>query len=151
MISPIAYGRTAALKAPSTDRSGVDPRLKPAAHEFEAMMMQELLTPLKHDPLFSSSHSGGIGLMSGDAAMSTWSGLGMQSLAKAISDAGGLGIATKIIQEVEAQARAGEQGAASSGQAAGTAGAKPEMPGDGKALQPGSGDLHPWSTVRRLP
>lgn len=114
---PLAYGRTAALHGVATEKSGVDPRLKSAAHDFEASMMQELLKPMEHDPLFSSGNSDGGGLAGGDVSMGTWSSLGAQSLAKAISEAGGLGVATKIIQEVEAEAKAqGQSRAQSQGQ-----------------------------------
>lgn len=144
---PIAYGRTAALHGAATDKSGMDPRLKPAAHQFEASMMQELLKPMEHDPLFASGSGDGSGLMGADAGMSTWSSLGAQSLAKAISDAGGLGIATKIIAEVEAEAKqsqgatAAVRGGTEAGLKAGNAGEKPLA---------GGADLHSWSTARRL-
>lgn len=109
MIDPIAYGRTEGLGGTEKSKNGVDPRLKPAAHEFEAQMLQELLSPLKHDSLFSNSNSGGVGLASGDAGTGTWSSLGIEALARAISDAGGLGIADKVIHDVEAQSQAGAQ------------------------------------------
>ena len=133
---PVAYGRTAALAGVTQDKGGVDPRLAPAAHEFEASLMQELLKPMERDPLFSSGDGGG--LMSSDAGAGTWSSLGAQSLAKAISDAGGLGIATKMIAEVEAEAKATQAG---HGQDAG-AGLRPP----GEKPDPGS-----WSAARRLP
>lgn len=110
---PLALGRTDALKSAAAETGGMDPRLKPAAHDFEASMMQELLKPMEHDPLFSSSNGDGGGLGGGDVSMSSWSGLGVQSLARAISEAGGLGIATKVIAEVEAEAKQ-SQGAAQS-------------------------------------
>lgn len=150
-MHPVAYGRTAELHGPAESRGGVDPRLKPAAHEFEASLLQELLKPMERDPLFSGNSSGG-GLATGDAGMSNWSSLGAQSLAKAISDAGGLGIATKMIQAVEAEAQektAGKMTAPAAGAGDLRAGA-----GSGSAGIPLSATkehLQAWSAVRRLP
>ena len=134
---PVAYGRTAALVGAGQDKGGMDPRLAPAAHEFEASLMQELLKPMERDPLFSSDGSGGL-ISGGDAGAGSWSSLGAQSLARAISDAGGLGIATKMISEVEAEAKAVQAGRAGAG---------------GGELRPlgGDGDLSSWSSARRLP
>jgi len=75
--------------------SPLDPRLKPASHEFEACLMKEFLEPLQHDALFSDSGDGhdGSGEGSGNALMS----FGSEALAKAISERGGFGIATKIL------------------------------------------------------
>lgn len=157
---PVAYGRTAALDGVAQERGGVDPRLAPAAHEFEASLMQELLKPMEHDPLFSSG--GGGGLMSGDAGVGTWSSLGAQSLAKAISDAGGLGIATKMISEVEAEAKAtqtrkaegaGTLAGISAGSLSGSGADRRRLGGDGceSRLRGGDRDLSSWSTARRLP
>jgi Rod binding domain-containing protein len=143
---PIAYERTTALGGAAKATSGVDPRLKSAAQDFEASMMQELLKPMERDPLFSSSHHGGGGLGGGDAGMGTWSSLGAQSLAKVIVQAGGLGIATTVIQQVEAEAkqvqdmRPAEGVGAEKGSKAGSA--PEESPIGGEALAG-------WSTVRR--
>ncbi len=71
--------------------AGADPRLRPAAHEFEACLMKELLQPMQHDELFSDDENSGEG--SGSALMS----FGSEGLAKAISDRGGFGIASKIL------------------------------------------------------
>ena len=161
---PVAYGRTAALAGVAQDKGGVDPRLAPAAHEFEASLMQELLKPMERDPLFSGSSGGdGSGLMGGDAGAGRWSSLGAQSLARAISDAGGLGIATKMISEVEAEAKAtattatGAEKTSSSGASggirAGSGADKAGLEGGGSRVRPlgGEPDLASWSTARRLP
>lgn len=154
---PIAYGRTAGLHGASAGQGGVDPRLKPAAEEFEASLMQELLKPMEKDPLFANS-SGGDGSMLGEAGGSAWTNLGTQSLAKAMAQAGGFGIASKIMAEVAAEAKQAH-------------GAEPAVEGDtskpGKADEAkklnsrsageplerpeGDTDLRNWATVRRLP
>lgn len=152
---PIAYGRTADLHESSAGQGGVDPRLKPAAEEFEASLMQELLKPMEKDPLFASSS--GDGSMLGEAGGSTWTDLGTQSLAKAMAQAGGFGIASKIMAEVAAEAKQahGAKPAAEGGTS------KPGTADEVKKLNSGSageplerleGDmnLRNWATVRRL-
>lgn len=144
-MHPVAFARTARLHETAA-KNGVDPRLKPAAHEFEASLMQELLAPMTKDTLFNNDSNGG-GMVMGDAGMDTWSSLGTQALAKALSDAGGLGIATKMIAEVEAEAKEKQD----------TSKVHSKMEtgeihaGKGISLSAGHTHLHAWSTVRRLP
>lgn len=64
-------------------------RLKDAAHQFEACLMQELLHPLQSDPMGSEEDSGSGG------ALTSFAG---EALARAISDRGGFGIANQIMQ-----------------------------------------------------
>ena len=71
-----------------------DPRLKPAAHEFEACLMKEFLKPLQKDTLSSEEGDGADSEGSNGALMS----FGSEALARAISERGGFGIATKIIE-----------------------------------------------------
>jgi len=78
-------------------RATVDPRLRPAAHEFEACLMKEFLAPLQKDELFGSDEAGDEG--SGNALMS----FGSEALARAISERGGFGIAAKIIDHFAAR------------------------------------------------
>jgi peptidoglycan hydrolase FlgJ len=96
----------------ATAGSAMDPRIKPAAHEFEACLMKEFLKPLEKDPLFSEdgdSDSGGSSDGSGSALMS----FGSEALARALSDRGGFGIATKIIDHFEPRnCQAGKAGTA---------------------------------------
>lgn len=81
--------------------SADDPKLKSAAHEFEASLMQEILKPLQEDPLFAADKEGGLGGEGdgGDAQGSSGAlmSFGSEALAKAISERGGFGIATKIL------------------------------------------------------
>ena len=80
----------------SAGAARLDPRLKPAAHEFEASLMKELLEPLQHDPLFDGGGDENGADSSGGALMS----FGAEALAKAISDRGGFGIAEKILEHI---------------------------------------------------
>lgn len=85
--------------------SADDPRLKSAAHEFEASLMQEFLKPLQRDPLFAPQ-DGSLDMDgSGDAggSSSALMSFGSEALAKALSERGGFGIATKILDHFETQ------------------------------------------------
>ena len=96
MISGLMAGMLSSTAVPAggTSGAGVDPRLKPAAHQFEACMMKEFLEPLQKDGLFGEEGEGSE--VSGNALMS----FGSEALARAISERGGFGIATKIIGEL---------------------------------------------------
>jgi Rod binding domain-containing protein len=94
--------------------SADDPRLKSAAHEFEASLMQEFLKPLQEDPLFApdnSSDSDGLGDLDGGSGDDQGSAgalmsFGSEAMAKAISERGGFGIATQILNHFRAGAKA---------------------------------------------
>ena len=69
------------------------PRLIRAAHEFEAQMMKELLKPLTSgDGLTGSDDESGSSGALGDYAA--------EALGRALSEAGGLGIANRIVGQV---------------------------------------------------
>jgi len=74
-----------------------DPRLVPAAHEFEACLMKELLEPLQNDALFRDEKEGES--VDSEDSGNAMIGLGAEALARAISDRGGFGIAAKIIDK----------------------------------------------------
>jgi flagellar protein FlgJ len=107
MAPPMAGAdATAGAPGPACGQSGgpgADPRLKPAAHAFEACLMKEFLEPLQKDALFDDAKDGDTGEGSGNALMS----FGSEALARAISDRGGFGIATKIIGQLGAGDAAG--------------------------------------------
>ena len=94
-MNSIAFSPNAATVAAAQP----NPRLVSAAHEFEASMMKEFLKPLQHDSLFSENpyqgdeDSGG----SNSALMS----FGAEAMAKALSEHGGFGMATKIIDHFQ--------------------------------------------------
>ena len=73
--------------------SPVSPRLANAAHEFEGQMMMELLKPMTDgDALGGEGEDSGSGSALGEFAS--------ESLAQAISQRGGLGIAQRILGEL---------------------------------------------------
>lgn len=86
--------------------SADDPKLKSAAHEFEASLLQELLKPLQEDPLFAPGGDSGLGDSADASDDAGYAGslmsFGSEALAKAISERGGFGIATKILDHFRA-------------------------------------------------
>ena len=73
-----------------------NPKLERSAHEFEASLMAELLKPLQEsDGLTGEDSDGGAG---SEGALS---GFASESLARAISDRGGFGIADQILHQFE--------------------------------------------------
>jgi Rod binding domain-containing protein len=108
--SGTAAGKAGGLTAGPT--AGTDPRLAPAAHQFEASLMKELLEPLQRDPLFADEDgSGDASGASGEEAgsLDTLKSLGTEALAQAIAERGGLGIAAKILQQIGADPRGAGQ------------------------------------------
>ncbi|HEY8996825.1 MAG TPA: hypothetical protein VIM60_02940 [Edaphobacter sp.] len=71
-------------------------KLADAAQEFESMMLQELLKPLR------SGEDDLSGEKSEDSSFDTMSSFGTEAVAKAISKSGGLGIARQIIDHLSA-------------------------------------------------
>jgi peptidoglycan hydrolase FlgJ len=84
-----------------------DPRLVSAAHEFEASLMQEFLKPWQHDALFSDADRDASGMAASGGGSDDDDSPGSegalmsfatQAMAKEISERGGFGIATKILE-----------------------------------------------------
>jgi flagellar protein FlgJ len=74
-----------------------DPRLERSAHEFEASLMAELLKPLQEGDGLTGENSSDSGEGSGGAL----AGFASQSLARAISERGGFGIADRILHQLD--------------------------------------------------
>ncbi|MBW4027591.1 hypothetical protein [Acidipila rosea] len=85
-------------------------KLENAAHEFEAALMKEFIAPLEHDSLFSESSDGAD---SGGGSESTLMSFGSEAMAKAISEHGGFGIATRILDHFHATEKGKEKAARS--------------------------------------
>ena len=81
-------------------------KLADAAQQFEAMMLQELLKPLQ-----AGQDGWGGKQQNDDAGSDTVSSLGVEAVAKAIAQRGGLGIAKQVIRQVtqESQRIAGKK------------------------------------------
>ncbi len=72
-------------------------KLTDGAHQFEAMMLQQMLKPLKFGDAPGANEEDEAG------ANGTLQSYGTEALAKAIASQGGFGIARKIIQQVTAE------------------------------------------------
>ena len=83
-----------------------NPRLERSAHEFEASLMAELLKPLQESDGLTGedSESGGSG---SEGALS---GFASESLARAISERGGFGIADRILHQFESSIQGCQKG-----------------------------------------
>jgi flagellar protein FlgJ len=81
--------------------SGIEARKKAklvdAAQQFEGMMLQEMLKPMRG----GQDSWGGDVKNDEDSASDTISSFGTEALAKSISQKGGFGIAKKVISQVE--------------------------------------------------
>jgi peptidoglycan hydrolase FlgJ len=82
-----------------------DPKLARSAHEFEASLMAELLKPLQEGDGLTGEDSDGGGAGSGGAL----AGFASESLARAISEKGGFGIADRILHQLESTNARGTQ------------------------------------------
>jgi Rod binding domain-containing protein len=76
--------------------SAVSPRLTRAAHEFEGLMMKELLRPMmQHDGLTGEEDD-----TDPDSSSGALGEFALEALGQALSQQGGLGIANSIIKEL---------------------------------------------------
>jgi peptidoglycan hydrolase FlgJ len=72
-------------------------KLVDAAQQFEAMMLQEMLKPMRG----GKDSWGGEESTDSDSASDTISSFGTEAFAKAISKGGGFGIAKQVISQVK--------------------------------------------------
>jgi Rod binding domain-containing protein len=96
MTNPAITAATAPTALPATGASTPQPRLVHAAHEFEAQMMKELLKPLSQNDGLTGSGDQGDDEGSGGALGEFAS----EALGRALSDAGGFGIASSIVKQL---------------------------------------------------
>jgi Rod binding domain-containing protein len=71
-----------------------DSKLVDAAQQFEAMLMQEMLKPMR------AGQNDWSGEENDDSAADTISTFGTEAVAKAISKGGGFGIARQVVRQV---------------------------------------------------
>ena len=96
---------TIASRAPATASGTKDPKLVSAAQQFESMMLQEMLKPMRS----GEDSWGGDDEKSSDSSMDTISSFGTEAVATAISKGGGLGVARQVIQQVTQEHQRDEQ------------------------------------------
>jgi Rod binding domain-containing protein len=93
--------QNAGLRSPIAHSAGVvaetrNPRLEHSAHEFEASLMAELLKPLQEGDGLTGEESDAAAGSGGALA-----GFASESLARALSERGGFGIADRILKQLE--------------------------------------------------
>jgi Rod binding domain-containing protein len=99
------------VESSAQESGGVSPKLVHAAHEFEAMMMKELLKPLTSgDPLTGDDEDSGGMLDSGAGSGGTLGEFASESLGKALSERGGFGIADRIVSQLSHSGNHGKSG-----------------------------------------
>lgn len=79
-------------------------KLSDGAHQFEAMMLEQMLKPLH----FGESPDAA-GEESSGGASETLRGFGTEAIAKAIASGGGFGLARQIVRQVTAQRDAAQE------------------------------------------
>lgn len=82
-------------QAPTATDAQKQAKLVDAAQQFEGMMMQEMLKPMR-----AGQDSWGGEEKNDDAAADTISSFGTEAVAKAIAKGGGLGIAKQVVRQV---------------------------------------------------
>jgi peptidoglycan hydrolase FlgJ len=97
----------AAATATMADSALEHRKLADAAQQFEGMLLQEMLKPMKEHG-FCGEGEGDSGDGKGDASGlgDTLSSYGTEALATAIAKGGGLGIAKRVVAQVEGEKQA---------------------------------------------
>ena len=98
--SPVVPAASSVPSASTAAAALQHKKLTEAAQQFEGMLMQELLKPMKeHGFSQDEADSGDEGSGLGD----TLSSYGTETMATAIAKGGGLGIAKRVVAQVEGQ------------------------------------------------
>jgi flagellar protein FlgJ len=93
---------------PTPEAGSPSPRLVQAAHQFEGMMMKELLKPMSAgDPLTGADEADADDSSGSNGALGEFA---TEALGQAMSERGGFGIANKIIGELGGQSGARGEG-----------------------------------------
>ena len=93
-----ATGASAAMAAPSGAAAAPQPQLVRAAHEFEGMMMQELLKPMTQSDALTGDDGEGADWDAGSGG--ALSQFASEAFGQAVSAGGGFGIANLIIRQL---------------------------------------------------
>lgn len=92
---------SAASDSPSSSTDPQHRKLTDAAQQFEGMLLQELLKPMRERSFGSGDTESSSNDTDSSGFADTLSSFGAESLATAISRSGGLGIAKLVTQRVE--------------------------------------------------
>jgi flagellar protein FlgJ len=78
-------------------------KLVEAAQQFEGMLLQEMLKPMKEHGFAQEEADDGSGDKDGGGFGETLSSYGTETLATAIAKGGGIGIAKRVVAQVEGE------------------------------------------------
>jgi len=107
-----AGGVPLASATPSATASAAEHRkLTDAAQQFEGMLLQEMLKPMKeHGFCQEEGDEGNDGKEEGSGFGDTLSSFGTEAVATAIAKGGGLGLAKRVVEQVEGEKAARDAG-----------------------------------------
>lgn len=89
---------------PGTPAAAAHRKLVDAAQQFEGMLLQEMLKPMKeHGFCQQQAKDDGDGKETGSGFGETLNSFGTETLATAIAKGGGLGIAQRVVEQVEGE------------------------------------------------
>jgi flagellar protein FlgJ len=100
----IATSATSVLPTPPSPAAAAEHRkLTDAAQQFEGMLLQELLKPMKEHGFCEGDDENGDGDKDSSGFGDTLSSFGTEAMATAIARGGGLGIAKRVVEQVEGE------------------------------------------------
>lgn len=112
-ISPMITTQASAATEVAMD-GAKKAKLAQAAQQFEAMLLQEMLKPMRSgQDSWGGDDAGSSGSDSSDSSMDTISSFGTEALATAIAKGGGFGIAKQAIRQVTLEHQQAAEKAAS--------------------------------------
>jgi Rod binding domain-containing protein len=99
-----ASGTSPVALAPSSAAAVEHRKLADAAQQFEGMLLQEMLKPIKeHGFCQEEGQDEGAGKDGGDGFGDTLSSFGTEAMAGVIAKSGGMGIAKRVVEQVEGE------------------------------------------------
>ncbi|HEX9198067.1 MAG TPA: hypothetical protein VF865_00795 [Acidobacteriaceae bacterium] len=103
---PVAVASPISAAAQAPQASGAQHRkLTDAAQQFEGMLLQEMLKPMKEHGFCEEDGQGDSDNKNGSNGFGdTLSSFGTEVMATAIAKSGGLGIAKRVVEQVEGEA-----------------------------------------------
>ncbi|MGD0888425.1 MAG: hypothetical protein ABR889_04170 [Acidobacteriaceae bacterium] len=101
----------ASATQPATASAAEHRKLTDAAQQFEGMLLQEMLKPMKeHGFCQEEGDEGNDGKEEGSGFGDTLSSFGTEAVATAIAKGGGLGLAKRVVEQVEGEKAARDAG-----------------------------------------
>jgi flagellar protein FlgJ len=100
----------ASATQPATASAAAHRKLTDAAQQFEGMLLQEMLKPMREHGFCQGEGDEDNDNKEGSGFGDTLSSFGTEAVATAIAKGGGLGLAKRVVEEVEGEKAAHESG-----------------------------------------